>query len=83
VFCFSILKTKTTNQKIKKGVSENHAHILLAAFTFVHSLKEKTKPSFREFLDWLYLHVSVVLTSCLDKPSQLAVRRLTGGQGKP
>ncbi|MDT2472800.1 hypothetical protein P7D68_21700, partial [Enterococcus avium] len=74
---------KNHKQKIKKGVSEKHAHILLAAFTFVHSLKEKTKPSFREFLDWLYLHVSVVLTSCLDKPSQLAVRRLTGGQGKP
>jgi len=43
VFCFSILKTNNTRQKIKKGVSERHAHIKLAAFTFVHSLRSKSK----------------------------------------
>ncbi|MDT2061568.1 hypothetical protein P7G68_14250, partial [Enterococcus faecalis] len=50
-FCFSILKIKTTNQKIKKGVSEKHAHIVLAAFTSFTREKKKTTPLLGRALD--------------------------------
>ncbi|MGF2082777.1 hypothetical protein, partial [Enterococcus casseliflavus] len=51
VFCFSILRTKTTNEKDKKGVRGNHPHILLAAFTSFTREKKRSTPLLGMTLD--------------------------------